>query len=323
MIKNKSYTAGVISVVLLLTALFQTGCPAEKPGIPAGQVKFATDYAFLKDASGLTALEETYGFQFDEAYGMALGLTHEALRAGDVDAAKGFATDAKTKELSLVTLKDDRGFFPVYYSAPVIREEILEQYPEIFKIMSEIAVHLDNETILNLNYLVDIENMDPYDVARNWLLETGLISGTSSEPVNEDPVVIGLKDSTEQNILGYITVMALEYASIPVAEYYSLVGGQDYRSKLLKGSIHLYWEHTGNVWTEICHDDELPADPEQIYRHIAATDAEAGLVWLDFAPYSNTCAIMMRAEDADALGIATISQLATWINLVQAGELEK
>lgn len=322
MIKKMSFTTGVITAVVLLATLITAGCPVEEPGIPAGQVKFAADYAFLEDKAGLPALEEMYGFQFDEVYGMALGLTHEALWAGDVDAAKGFATDAKIKELSLVSLEDDRGFFPVFYSAPVIREEILEQYPEIDEIMSEIAVHLDNETMINLNYLVDIKRLDPDDVARDWLLETGLVSGTPSEPVNEDPVIIGLKESTEQKILGCIAVTALEYASIPVVKYFPLVGDPDYRSKILKGTIHLYWEHTGNAWSDIYGDEEIFMDPEKVYGHIAAIDAGAGLVWLDFAPFNNTCAIMMRLKDAEALDITTISQLAAWIKMMQDGVLE-
>lgn len=318
MIKEIGVHRGITTAALMLAVISLAGCPVQDPVTPAGQVKFAADYAFLEDACGLPALEELYGFNFDQVYGMALGLTHEALRAGDVVAAKGFTTDAKIKEFSLVSLEDDLGFFPAYYSAPVISKTVLEQYPEIEEIMAEIAALLNNETMIQLNYMVDIEMLPPDVAAHSWLVQNGLISGDPPGQPDEDPVIVGLKESTEQIVLGYIAVTALQYASIPVMESVSLVGRKDYRSEMLKGKVHMYWEDTGIAWSDIYGEDEIVKDPDQVYAQIAEIDAEAGLIWLDYAPFSNNCAILMRREDSETLGITTLSELAAWSRQLQA-----
>jgi len=141
------------------------------------EVEFAAVHEFMVREDGLPALEETYGFAFDEVHDMAIGLTHEALRNGEVDAAMSFATDGKIEELDLVNLEDDKKFFPVYNAAPVFRAEVLEQFPEIEDIMADIAPRLDDETMIYLNYRVDVEGYEPDEVAEEWLLEEGLISG--------------------------------------------------------------------------------------------------------------------------------------------------
>lgn len=150
---------------------------AEEQQAAGEEVEFATDHEFMVREDGLPALEETYDFAFDEVHDMAIGLTHEALRDGDVDAAMGFATDGKIEELELVNLEDDKMFFPVYNAAPVFRAEVLEQFPEIEDIMADIAPRLDDETMIYLNYRVDVEGYEPDEVAEEWLLEEGLISG--------------------------------------------------------------------------------------------------------------------------------------------------
>jgi osmoprotectant transport system substrate-binding protein len=61
--------------------------------------------------------------------------------------------------------------------------------------------------------------------------------------------------------------------------------------------------------------DEAITDPEECYAVVSETDLEQnGLVWLDYTPFDNTYTLMMRQEDADALDIVTISDLADAIN---------
>lgn len=139
------------------------------------KVLFATDHEFSVRDDGYPALEELYGFSFDEVNTMDIGLTHVALRNGEVDVAMGFATDGKIAELELVNLKDDQQFFPVYNPSPVVRADLLQAYPEIKELLG-FASLLDTETMIYLNYLVDVEGEEPVDVARDWLVEQGFIS---------------------------------------------------------------------------------------------------------------------------------------------------
>lgn len=142
-----------------------------------GQIRFAADHEFTARPDGLPALEETYGFQFEEASlnVMDMGIVYTTLRDDQIDSGMGFATDGRIEAFDFVNLEDDKNFFPVYNAAPVVREDVLEANPEIADILNEIAVKLDNDTIIRMNYMVDIEEMEPSEVAAQWLEENGIV----------------------------------------------------------------------------------------------------------------------------------------------------
>ncbi len=327
--KSKKFFKWLLAAVmvgLMVTAV--AGCEPEEEVEPEepeaeptpGVVEFATDHEFMVREDGLPALEEAYDFEFDEVHDMAIGLTHEALRDGDVCAAMGFATDGKIEALDLVNLEDDQKFFPVYNPSPVVREEVLEEYPEIEELLGEIAPMLDTDTMINLNFLVDIEGYEPDEVAEEWLMEEGLISEDPEEPAEGDPVVVGSKEFSEQQTLSQIALMVLEHAGIPVEDSTNLGGTEVNRTALEEGDIDMYWEYTGTAWLTFFEEEEVITDSEEVYQLVKERDAEEGLIWLDYAPFDNTYTIMMRSEHAEELGIETISQLAEWVKQVQAGE---
>jgi osmoprotectant transport system substrate-binding protein len=135
---------------------------------------------------GYPALQELYGFSFDEANVrvMEIGVTYKALRDGECDVAMGFATDGRIAAWGLFNLADDKQFFPVYNPAPVVRKEVMDKYPEVQEIVEPIAAALDTSTMTYLNSLVDVgadqeldtgDEQDPEDVACNFLLENNLV----------------------------------------------------------------------------------------------------------------------------------------------------
>lgn len=142
---------------------------------PLEEWVFATDHEYSIRDDGYLGLCELYGFEFDDVITMDLGITYAALRDGEVPVAMGFATDGRIAGFDLVNLEDDLAFHPVYNVAPVVREEVLEQYPELTEILGPIAKALDNETMAGLNAAVDIEEREPCEVAREWLQEQGFI----------------------------------------------------------------------------------------------------------------------------------------------------
>jgi len=75
----------------------------------------------------------------------------------------------------LLVLEDDRGFFPDYSMAPVVRRETLQQHPELAVHLERLAAVLDNETMARLNRTVDMERAPVRDVASEYLRSNGLI----------------------------------------------------------------------------------------------------------------------------------------------------
>jgi len=141
------------------------------------ELAFASGAEFQERPDGLPGVEATYGFEFPDAnvIQMDVGLTYMALYEGDVEVAMGFATDGRISAFDLVNLEDDLYFFPVYNVAPTLQQSFVDQYPEVVVILDAIAPLLDTETMQRLNYEVDGEHRDVDEVAREWLVQVGLI----------------------------------------------------------------------------------------------------------------------------------------------------
>ena len=141
----------------------------------AGDLTFGATQEFLVRGDGLPGLEDTYGIDFGDEQGLDPGLVYSALESGDVDIISAFATDGRIAALDLVLLEDDQNYFPPYYAAPVVREDLLEDSPEIADILNQLSGHIDDSTMADLNLRVDEGGETEEDVARSYLEEQGLI----------------------------------------------------------------------------------------------------------------------------------------------------
>jgi osmoprotectant transport system substrate-binding protein len=143
----------------------------------ADKYKFASNAEFYAREDGMKGLQKHYGFEFPtkNVVKMDSGLLYNALKDGQVDVSVGFATDGRIRGFDLVALEDDQFFFPAYNGAPVVRQEIVDQNPEIADLLNELAGRLDTDTMMGLNYSVDVEHKDVTEVSRKWLEEQGLI----------------------------------------------------------------------------------------------------------------------------------------------------
>ncbi len=142
-----------------------------------GELTMASDAEFANRPDGLPGVEETYGFQFGSGQikQMDLGLTQRALNNRQVDVSVAFETDATIVDYDLVTLKDDKSFFPPYRAAVSINKEVYEKYPEIKKITAKLSDKLNSDIMRELNYKVDIEGNSVSVVAHDWLVKNDLI----------------------------------------------------------------------------------------------------------------------------------------------------
>ncbi len=140
-----------------------------------GDLTFGATQEFLVRPDGLPGLTATYGFEFTEAVGFDEGLVYSALDSEEVDVISAFATDGRIPALRLVLLEDDLGFFPPYFAAPVVRQDLLDQDPAIADVLNVLAGTIDDATMADLNFQVDDGGEEAEDVARTFLEERGLI----------------------------------------------------------------------------------------------------------------------------------------------------
>jgi glycine betaine/choline ABC-type transport system substrate-binding protein len=129
-------------------------------------------YEFLERADGFVGLAKLYGLRFSgPPTAMDLGLTYRALADHGVDVIAGNSTDGQIAALDLVALADDRGYFPPYQAAPVVREAVLQSHPAIGAALAELAGKITNAEMRRLNALADVEHQDIAEIARAWLAE--------------------------------------------------------------------------------------------------------------------------------------------------------
>lgn len=144
------------------------------------ELVLGTDVPFPARPDGLPGVEEAYGFEFDEVIPMDYGLLYQALDNGDVDISVGYSTDGRIPMLNLVILEDDRDYFPPYYAAPVVNQDVLDQAPEVADLLNQLGGLFDDETMAELNYQVDEENRPVPEVAQEFLEEHGILDGGDS-----------------------------------------------------------------------------------------------------------------------------------------------
>ena len=142
----------------------------------ANDLTFGGTQEFLTRPDGLPGLTAAYkGLEFGDAKGFDPGLVYQAVDSGDVDVISAFATDGRIPALGLVTLEDDIGFFPPYFAAPVVRQDLLDQDAAVADVINMLVGKIDDQTMADLNSQIDVEGMEPEDVARAFLQEQGLI----------------------------------------------------------------------------------------------------------------------------------------------------
>ncbi|MEC4982943.1 MAG: glycine betaine ABC transporter substrate-binding protein [Oscillatoria sp. PMC 1068.18] len=126
---------------------------------------------------GLPGIKQAYGdFKLKTYKAVDPGLRYPGLINGEADIAVGFATDGEISANNLVVLTDTKNIFPPAQVAPVVNEKILENNPEIQAILNKITAQITDETMQKLNYQVTGKNLEPASVARNFLLQEGLLT---------------------------------------------------------------------------------------------------------------------------------------------------
>ncbi len=124
----------------------------------------------------IKGLKTAYGnFQLKNYIPADAGLRYPGLINGQADVVVAFSTDGQIAQYSLVVLKDDKNFFPVYQLAPVVRQEVLDKNPKIKDALNKLAPKLTDETMQRLNNEVDGNKKEPADVAKQFLQDQGLI----------------------------------------------------------------------------------------------------------------------------------------------------
>ncbi|NOU96304.1 osmoprotectant ABC transporter substrate-binding protein [Paenibacillus sp. LMG 31456] len=145
-------------------------------GPAAANMTLGVDTTWLeRESDGYPAFKKHYGFAFGKTLPMEVALVYKAVASKNVDIVLAYSTDSRIKEYNLKSLKDDKQFFPPYDASPVIRKEVLAKHPELEEIIGLLKGKIDLQTMIELNYEVDINKRNERKVAEEYLRKTGLL----------------------------------------------------------------------------------------------------------------------------------------------------
>lgn len=146
-------------------------------------------------------------------------------------------------------------------------------------------------------------------VAGGTTIVTALLLLALAGRTAADVVVVGSKNFTEQVVLGELVAQALEREGLAVQRKLNLGGTFVANRGLRSGELDVYVEYTGTAVTSVFHQP-VPHESALALEQARALYAAQGVSALDPLGFNNTFAILVRADDARALGLRTVSDLS-------------
>ena len=135
-------------------------------------IKGGLTHEFLNRDDGWKGLVHHYQLSLD-VVGLEHGLAYPAISSGAINLTDAYTTDARLENLGLLVLQDNLGFFPPYQAAPLVREEVLQKYPELKRALNTLAFKIDEKTMRGLNKEVELNGRTEAEVASQFLSGIG------------------------------------------------------------------------------------------------------------------------------------------------------
>lgn len=147
-----------------------------------GTFKLAASAEFIERADALPAFEKAYDFTLNQNQLLSLAggdtavtIKAAAQQTSGVNAAMAYGTDGPVAALGLQTLSDPKGVQPLSAPAPVVRESVLQAYPQIADWLQPVFASLDEKTLQQLNARIAVEGLDAKKVAADYLRQKGWV----------------------------------------------------------------------------------------------------------------------------------------------------
>ena len=123
---------------------------------------------------GNKGLQSVYGLNLNVAT-MEPALRYDAIKAGDIQIMEVYSTDPEIERYQLQILEDDQHLFPPYQGAPLMKAELLEKHPELEAVLNKLAGKITESQMSQMNYQVGVEGKSAEEVARDFLLQEGIL----------------------------------------------------------------------------------------------------------------------------------------------------
>jgi osmoprotectant transport system permease protein len=273
---------------------------------------------FMGRQDGDLGLKSVYGLKIHTTV-ISDAVMYKAAFEGEIDVISGYSTDGRLKAFDLTILKDDKGIFPPYYAAPIVRESSLQKFPGLEEALNLLAGKITDSVMTDLNYRTDQLKQTPERVAKDFLLKDGLFKVPKGGKAGT--VRIGSKIFGEQYILAEMYRMLIEgNTEYNVDTKTGLGGTKICFDALMNDQIDFYPEYTGTGLLVLLQPDpkiisSISRDKEKTYGYVkAAFYKEYKIKWLKPIGFNNSYALMMRKKQSQALNVNTITELKKYLD---------
>ena len=288
--------------------------------VPAANSRLLAGFTpeFMGRSDGYLGLREVYGWKIKTVV-ISDAVMYNALHQKKLDIISGYSTDGRIKAFGLQVLADDRKIFPPYYAAPVVRNQVLRQYPELESSLNLLSGVISDSIMTALNYQADFLKQDPEKIAEGFLRAHALWktprNGTKAT------IRIGSKIFAEQYILVNMYRMLVEgNTDLKVEKKTGLGGTKLCFDALTNNEIDCYPEYTGTGLLVMLQPDaavvrRVSANKDSVYGYVQKEfNRRYGVSWLKPIGFNNAYALMMRREQAHDLFINSISDLNKYMD---------
>jgi osmoprotectant transport system permease protein len=144
-------------------------------------LRYGLSYEFIKRTDGWGALARAYGLTA-RPVGMEHVLAYPALAQNQIDVMDVYSTDAEIQKYGLVMLQDDKGFFPNYLAAPLVRGDLPQ---EAKAILTKLVGKIDEPEMQRLNAEVALSGKSISETAGGFLKKIGQSKDAAALPENK------------------------------------------------------------------------------------------------------------------------------------------
>lgn len=139
---------------------------------------------FIGRPDGLAGLSRAYGLKLREVRPLAPAVKYAALAERAVDVIDGYSTDGLLSKYDLVTLDDDRHFFPPYEAAAIVSPRVASGRPDVIAALSLLSGRLDEQRMRAYNRRIEVDHEAIPAVAAAALRDLGLTATGDSTSAN-------------------------------------------------------------------------------------------------------------------------------------------
>lgn len=148
----------------------------------ASELVFGAEHEFFTQEGSMKfgPFTKFYGLKFKSVSQVDTSLKYAAIENGSFDVTEVYTTDGLNRKANLKVLEDDQKFFPDYNAAFLVPDDLFERYadiaPNLEEVLNLLVGHITNEDMVDMTYQVDVMGQDLDTVARNYLIDCGLIA---------------------------------------------------------------------------------------------------------------------------------------------------